>query len=231
MSKYNILIFDADGTLFDFAKSEADALIKSFNKFNLHFDYNKHLKVYRTINHQIWSEFENGSISADNLKPERFRRFTSQFNFSIEPSVFSNAYLNYLAEAAFLLEGANGLLNKIKGKFKLVLLTNGLTKVQRRRFALTNMKEYFDAIIISEEVGFKKPQVEIFDLALKKIGHSNKSDVLMIGDNLSSDILGGKNYNIDTCWYNPTSIKNDLNIIPSFEVSSFQELLTVLELE
>jgi len=228
MSKYKILLFDADGTILDFEKSEALALKKTFEKFNLLYDGYTHLNFYKKLNAEIWSEFENGEISAKRLKPERFRRFNSKYNFNIEPSLMSDTYLEYLSEAGYFLDGAEKLLTKLKEKFKMILLTNGLTAVQNRRFSITNMKKYFEKIIISEEVGFKKPQKEIFELSLKDIEYNNKNEILMIGDNLSSDILGGINFGIDTCWFNPLEKVGDENIKPTYHIQTFDELLLLV---
>lgn len=228
MSEYKILLFDADGTILDFEKSEASALKKTFQKFSLLYDENYHLVFYKRLNAAIWSEFENGEISAAELKPERFRRFNNKFNFNIEPFLMSDVYLEYLSEAGYLLDGAEELLLKLKDNFKMILLTNGLTAVQKRRFSKTNMKKYFEKIIISEEVGFKKPQKKIFELALKGIDYNSKSEILMIGDNLSSDILGGINYGIDTCWFNPLKKMRNMNIKPTYYIQTFNEILQLV---
>ena len=228
MSKYKVLIFDADGTLFDFEKSEFSALKKAFLKFNLFFDKNVHLGYYKKLNFEIWSEFEDGKISAEDLKQERFRRYNEQFNLGIDPILFSDAYLEYLSEAAFLLDGAEELLTELSNKFEMILLTNGLTRVQNKRFEKAKMSRFFKKIIISEEVGFKKPQKEIFELALNDIQHNNKNDILMIGDNLRSDILGGINFGVDTCWYNPRNQDGSNEIIPTFRATTFLELLKII---
>jgi len=228
MAKYKVLIFDADGTLFDFEKSEFYALKKSFEKFNLLFDEDIHLKYYKKLNFEIWSEFEDGRISAEELKRERFKRYNERFNFEIDPVLFSDAYLGYLSDAAFLLDGAEELLTKLSTKFEMILLTNGLTKVQNKRFEKAKMRKFFKKIIISEEVGFKKPQKEIFELALNNIKYDNKNNILMIGDNLSSDILGGINFGVDTCWYNPQNKDGSNEIIPTFRATTFAELLEII---
>ncbi len=229
MSKYKVLIFDADGTLFDFEKSEMIALQKSFENLNLIFDKSIHLSIYKNINAEIWAEFEEGKISSTNLKQERFKRYINHFKFKVAPLLFSEIYLKYLSEAAFLLNGAEELLLKLRfGMFKMVLLTNGLTNVQENRFKISNMKKYFIEIIISENVGLKKPQKEIFELAMERIQHNTKNDVLMIGDNLSSDILGGINFGIDTCWYNPLNQKSKDGIIPTYQVSTFEEIQKIV---
>jgi len=229
MSKYKILLFDADGTILDFEKSEAIALKKTFEKFNLLYDENNYLKFYKKLNAEIWSEFENGEISAAKLKPERFRRFNSKYNFNIEPSLMSDTYLEYLSEAGYFLDGAEKLLSELKNNFKMILLTNGLTAVQKKRFSKTNLKNYFEKIIISEEVGFKKPQKEIFELSLKDIEYNKKkNEILMIGDNLRSDILGGINFGIDTCWFNPLKKIGDENIKPTYHIQTFDEILKLV---
>jgi len=127
------------------------------------------------------------------------------------------------------LEGSSALAflhwEKLNSNVKLYLITNGLTIVQRPRIKNSTIGNYFEGIIISEEVGFAKPQKEIFDIAFDMMGNPNKDEVLIIGDSLSSDITGGINYGIDTCWYNPDLIEIDNDLNPTYEIQHLLNLI------
>lgn len=226
--KYKVLLFDADETLFDFKKSESIALEHAILDFDIPYDPEHHLKIYEAINAAIWKEFEEGKITQNTLKVERFKRLSQELGINFDPHRFSERYMYHLAEASFLLDDATALLEKLQGKFKLVIVTNGLAYVQNRRIGKSSIAEYFSHIVISEEVGVAKPNPEIFEHTLELIGQLDKSEVLMIGDSLSSDIKGGNNFGIDTCWYNPKKLDNTSQVKPTYEISNLISLVDIL---
>ncbi|NBI05837.1 YjjG family noncanonical pyrimidine nucleotidase [Senegalia massiliensis] len=226
--KYNIIIFDADMTLFDFEKAEKYALENSISYFNYEYSEKEHLSMYKTHNKAVWNEFEDGKISAQDLKSERFRRFFKETKIKIDPSEFSFKYMDFLKESSFLLKGAKELIEEIHSDFRLVIITNGLSKVQNVRIRNSEIANYFEDIIISEEVGFKKPDSEIFKLTLDRINHTEKEDLIIIGDSLKSDIKGGLNFGIDTLWYNPNNNKNNTEIKPKYEAHDFSEIKKII---
>ncbi|MDW7662054.1 MAG: YjjG family noncanonical pyrimidine nucleotidase, partial [Bacillota bacterium] len=180
------------------------------------------------INTAIWKEFEEGKITQSTLKVERFKRLAQELGINFDPHLFSDRYMYHLAEASFLLDDATALLEKIDGKYELVILTNGLAYVQNRRIKKSSIAKYFSHIVISEEVGVAKPNAGIFEHTLTLLGHVDKSEVLMIGDSLTSDIKGGINFGIDTCWYNPKKVHNTSHLIPTYEINDLMSLLTIL---
>lgn len=226
--KYKVIIFDADGTLFDFEKAERHALERSMNHYRYEYDERKHLSKYKKHNKAVWDDFERENISAEELKVERFRRFFEEMGMSIDPSPFSLKYMDYLKEGSFLLTGAAELIKRLNGDFRLVMLTNGLSAVQNIRIRNSSIADYFEDIVISEEVGVAKPNIKIFKHTLEKIKHHNKEDVVIIGDSLKSDIKGGNSFGIDTIWYNPKEEENNTDIVPKYEVKSFDELKELL---
>lgn len=226
--KYEVIIFDADETLFDFKKSEREAFKNTMLKFNIKYDENYHLKIYKEINTGIWKEFEQGLITQEKLKIERFKRLSDKLNIKFDEINFAKSYMEHLADASFLFDDSIDLIENLNKSYKLSIVTNGLTSVQDKRIRKSTIAKYFDAIVISEEILIAKPDPKIFEHTLKHMNFSDKSKVLMVGDSLTSDIQGGINFGVDTCWYNPNKVKNETSIKPTYEISSFDELKALL---
>ncbi len=228
MKKYSILLFDADGTLFDFDKAEIYALEKSLLFFQRDFKIDFHLANYRDINSKIWKDFEKGLITAEELKIERFRRFIIRINEDMDAKLFAEKYLEFLSETAFLIKGVENLLAELYKEYRMLLLTNGLAKVQRKRLSLSPIREYFEGIVISEELGIAKPDPRIFRHSLEILDFTEKDKVIIIGDSLSSDIKGGISYGIDTCWYNPHNNNVSEEYQPTYQIKNLKELREIL---
>ena len=226
--KYEVILFDADETLYDFKKSEREAFKNTVLKFNMEYDENYHLKIYQEINTAIWKEFEQGLITQAKLKVERFKRLSDKLQVSFDENTFARLYMEHLADASFLYDGSAELIEELKKSHRLSIITNGLTAVQEKRIKQSAIAKYFETVVISEEISISKPNAEIFEHTLKTINYSDKSKILMVGDSLTSDIQGGINAGIDTCWYNPNKVKNTTSIKPTYEVSNFHELKELL---
>lgn len=226
--KYEWLLFDADGTLFDFEKAQEQALVNTFKHLRLNFK--KHYyQSYHDINLVLWQRYERGEIRQHKIPYQRFHNFFEQNNILADAQKASELYLEYLSREHDLIDGAEDLIKKLAGDFKMVLITNGLKSVQRPRFLNAVITPYFEEIIISEEVGCAKPQPEIFDLTFERIDFPLKEKVVIIGDNPGSDILGGIQYGIDSCWYNPNDQKLQNGIVPTYEIKNYDELLEILK--
>jgi len=227
--KYELVLFDADGTLFDFDKASEEALKRAMQLFNIDKWNADTWALYKKVNKQIWNEFELKQISAADLKLERFRRFFSALSVTdVEPKDFSDKYLLFLSQGTYLIDGALELVQWCYGKFKLGIITNGLTNVQKPRFNESVLNKYFEHYIISEEIGFAKPHPEIFDYSFEKFNHTDKKSAIIIGDNLTSDIKGGIDYGIDTCWFNALGANSD-SIIPTYEINKLENLKDILD--
>lgn len=226
--KYEIILFDADETLFDFKKSESYAFKNTMLEFNIQYLEDYHLKLYSDINSAIWKEFEIGLITQEKLKVERFKRLSDKLNIKFDETEFAKSYMKHLSCASFLYEYSIDLIETLHKYYKLFIVTNGLTDVQNKRIRKSNISKYFNDIIISEEVKVAKPDAKIFELALNNVDYTNKSNLLMVGDSLTSDIQGGINFGIDTCWFNPNRIVNKTRIKPTYEISNLAELKDLL---
>ncbi|MCP3780810.1 YjjG family noncanonical pyrimidine nucleotidase [Paenibacillus sp. MZ03-122A] len=221
--KYEIILFDVDDTLFDFKMAESHALHNTFAQFGLPQGATEYKSSYDKINSSLWREAEEGHITSAQLRVERFKRLFTVHDLDFNPDAFSAAYLRYLGEGAFLMDGAIELCN-VLSDCRLAIITNGIKEVQTSRIQLSPLRDVFEQVIISEEVGCQKPQAGIFDYAFTKLAISNKSKVLMVGDSLTSDIQGGNKYGIDTCWFNPSRKTNTSGIQPTYEITSLMEL-------
>jgi len=228
--KYEWLLFDADGTLFDYDAAEKSALTATFTAFSLPYTEDV-LYTYREINDQMWRAFEAGKITQEKLKIERFQRLLDSVGADgvLTPGGFSRRYLQNLANCAFLIKDAESVLKNLSGKVHLALITNGLKEVQRSRLAKSTIGTYFEAILISDELGVAKPHPGIFDAAFDAMGNPDKDQVLIIGDSLSSDIKGGSAYGIDTCWFNPRGkLRNTTDRIV-YEIQSLTQILDIVQ--
>ncbi|MBO7430495.1 MAG: YjjG family noncanonical pyrimidine nucleotidase [Spirochaetia bacterium] len=195
---YTHLFFDADGTLFDFNTSEKKALEKTLR--TLCGTWRPELAdLYHQVNKAAWKELEKKLITLDQLKVLRFERFMKQIDLKFNPAEVSRMYTGFLAQSDDLFPGALEILEKLYKKYSLVLVTNGITAVQRGRVKATDTEKYFKAIVISEEVGVAKPDPTFFKIASERSGNPAKDKILMIGDSMTSDIPGAFNYGIDSC--------------------------------
>lgn len=226
--KYKLIIFDADDTLFDFQKSEKKAFEKAMSEFCNDYNENYHFTTYKKINTAIWKELEDGLITQAKLKVERFKRLSEELNISFDEKVFADSYMDHLGSCAYLLDGAAELVEELSKKYTLAIVTNGLTKVQKKRIKKSEISIFFKNVFISEELGISKPDAKIFEYVINNLGNFKKDEVLMIGDSLNSDIKGGINANIDTCWFNPKKNKNSTSIKPTYEITSFDEIRSLL---
>jgi len=225
---YDWIFFDADGTLFDYNAGEAAALSGTFEACGLPFSPEIGA-LYREINAGIWREFELGEIAQTELKTGRFNRLFASLGVTADAEEFSRRYLTLLGRQTALVDDAEDVVAKLAGSVGLLLITNGLTTVQRPRFAASSIGCFFPEVVISEELGIAKPDPAIFDHAFGRIGRPAKDRVLMVGDNLGSDILGGANYGIDTCWFNPAGLENGHEVEPTYEIKALSEILGILE--
>lgn len=227
--KYEIIIFDADETLFDFNKSERETFKNTMMEFNIEYDENYHLKIYKEINTALWKDFEAGLVTQQELKIERFKRLSATLKIDFDEIEFANCYAKNLANSSHLYDESLSLIESLHKDYKLIILTNGLTEIQDKRIRKSIIAKYFEDIIISEEVKVSKPDPKIFDIALKDIKDLDKSKILMVGDSLTSDIQGGINFGIDTCWFNPHNIGNETNFKPTYEIANIMELQYIVK--
>jgi 2-haloacid dehalogenase len=223
MQKYDYLLFDADNTLFDFHASEIYALKKVLADLGVVCNQG-HIDNYRVINHTVWRDFENGKLEKKYLRSRRFDLFFRELGIRADVNRVAREYLEHLSHTAFLIEGAERLLEEISQDHKLVLVTNGLKEVQRPRLSRSTIQHYFETVVVSDEIGFAKPDAAFFDYVFNEINYPDKSRVLMIGDNINADIRGGLDYGLDSCWYNPENKPLENGIQPTIIIDNLDHL-------
>jgi 2-haloacid dehalogenase len=230
MPLYQWLLFDADGTLFDFERAEAMALARTCEQCGVPFQPDL-LTAYRRINQEVWQSLEQGLTTPEELKVRRFELLFAATGIGHSPAAFSVRYLECLGGCADLMEGAREAVEVLARNYRLAILTNGLQAVQRARLTRSAIRDHISDIIISEEIGFAKPAREYFDVAFARLGQPSKREVLMIGDNWTSDIQGAARYGLDTCWFNPRHQPRPDRLEITFEVASSRELTERLSAE
>ena len=220
---YRWLIFDADNTLFDFDRAQTEALEKTFANLGYAFGAEHHT-LYNRINAELWKRLERGEIPQAAIKKARFKRLGAETGWAFDVAGVSSSYLRHLSEGSYLLDGTLDLVKRLSETHRLIIMTNGLKEVQRPRFAASPVAGYMQDILISDELGVAKPDHGIFDIAFERMGLPAHAEVLMIGDSLSSDIAGGANYGIDTCWFNPRNKANNGGVKPTYIVKTLNEV-------
>lgn len=220
---YDLVLFDADGTLWDYNAGERTALIGALNRAGLPFDDDV-IARYRAINAELWRLIEGAQASTEFIRVERFRRFLSELGSTLDAEEVASDYLSRLAVQAIPVDGAGELIEGLSGHVKMAILTNGISEVQRSRFALSGFAGYIQELIISEEVGVAKPDPAIFAHAMEIMACGDRHRVLMVGDSLASDIKGGAAAQVVTCWFNPSAAPNASGIQPDFEIRRLSEV-------
>jgi YjjG family noncanonical pyrimidine nucleotidase len=225
--RYSWLVFDADGTLFDFRAGETTALRLTTSSHGI--EYSSHLhNVYKGISADLWGRFERGEIDLEHLRVVRFERLFDELGIDVDPEPFNDQFMRDLGRQTQLLDGAENIVRRLAKRFRLLLATNGIAVVQRARFAGSSIRRYFEDVVISDEIGVAKPQVEYMQVVFSKMGHPPKSEVLMIGDSLSSDIAAGANFGLDTCWFNPGGAELDGGPQPTFTINDLSQIEAIV---
>jgi 2-haloacid dehalogenase len=225
---YPWLFFDADGTLFDYNRAEATAFRKAFDLLKFPFEEN-YLDTYQTINRELWQALERQEITPALLRVRRFELLLETLHLRGSADDLNLTYVEQLGLCTDLMDGAYDVLQTLHSRSRIAIVTNGLEAVQRSRLRHSTIHPFISELIISEEVSAAKPHPAFFDAAFARTGDPAKSDVLIVGDSLTSDIQGGVNYGIDTCWYNPTGEERPEGLSITYEIRHLMELLEIIE--
>ena len=225
--KYDWLLFDLDNTILDFDQAMVFALKKTIAEHHIP-EQEDHLTIYNKINKRCWEEMEKGIITQERLRTLRMERFLNHLEMDISPIQFSEAYHFHLANDIYFMPDAKELIEEWSAQFPLALVTNGLKEIQRTRLEKSDLEKHFQHIIISDEIGIAKPHQAFFDHVFEKIDFPKKEKVMIIGDSLSSDIRGGNDYGIATCWLNLQNKAIPEDNAPTFTIGNLGELRSVI---
>ena len=253
---FKILLWDIDGTILNFEKAEEAAIRRGFEENGLGTCTDDMLEAYKKINKKYWEALERGEMTKEQILIGRFVEFFTKYGLDTKKAdAFNRGYQVNLGDTICFNDDAYNLLKAFSKKYRQYAVTNGTAVAQHKKIEKSGIGEILEKCFISEEVGFEKPSEKFFDAVFKEIGcgdcvgnsdangkieventgiletHNNtidKNEILIIGDSLTSDIKGGNNCGIRTCWYNPKHEDNKHELKIDFEISDLRELLQYL---
>lgn len=222
------LFLDLDDTILDFHKAEYIALGKTLRSFGLE-PTQEVLDRYSLINKAHWERLERKELTREQVLVGRFGVLFGEYGINVDPTQCARTYENNLSIGHYFLPGAYEAVESLSKKYKLYLASNGTAKVQAGRLESANISHFFREIFISQEIGANKPDIAYFNGCFAKIPDFDVTKAMIVGDSLTSDILGGKNAGMKTCWVNPNGKTAPENIQPDYEIKALSELEGLLE--
>lgn len=227
MIKYVFL--DVDDTLLDFGKAEAQAIKTTFERIGIPATPEV-IKRYSEINSRQWGLLEKGVLTREQVLVSRFDILFDELGIKNVPSEMAQASYEYLLGIGhYFVDGAPELLEELRDKYELYVVSNGTASVQDRRIKSAGIAPYFKRIFISERIGADKPSRKFFDAVFSEIDGFDRTRAIIVGDRLTSDILGGINAGVRTCWFNPNAQSSDPEIPADYEIRALSELPELLK--
>ena len=225
-----VILWDVDGTLLDFGAAEKVAIRQCFASHDMGECTDEMLGRYIVINRKYWEALERGELTKPEVLVGRFREFFQTEGLPVEKAEsFNEEYQVCLGDTIVFCDNAFELVQKYKGQIKQYAVTNGTKVAQDRKLKNSKLDTLFDGIFISDVLGVEKPNKEFFDKVFESIGTYEMDEVMIVGDSLTSDIKGGNNAGILTCWYNPKKLAPTPNINVDVEISNLWEIEQILQ--
>lgn len=226
---FDTILWDVDQTLLDFKQSERYAVNKCFRHFGLEAD-EEIVTLYSAINEGFWKRIEKGEIAKKEALTERFRVLFEKIGIDgVDAGAFQLEYAEALGSVYYYQDDSYELVKELKGTCRQYLVTNGITKTQRKKLQLSGFDKLADGIFISEEIGAPKPQKAYFDKCFAMIPGFCKEKTIIVGDSLSSDMQGGSQAGIAVCWYNPGGLENTSEVQIDYEIRRLQEIRKIVK--
>lgn len=222
------LFFDLDNTILDFSWAERRALSRALREAGLE-PSQEVLERYRVINIGQWELLEEGKLTRDQVLVSRYELLFQEFGIHASAKTVGDRYEQLLGDGHRFLPGAEELLETLKPRANLYIASNGCANVQASRIASADLARFFDGIFISEELGADKPSAEFFRRCFDRIPDFDPRYALVVGDSLSSDIRGGKNAGLLTCWYNPRGETPRHDVVPDYEIRELSEIPALVD--
>lgn len=227
---FKVILWDVDATLLNFEKAEEAGIRGCFEKYNLGECTDEMLENYKVINRGYWQAMERGEIEKPVLLIKRFEDFLNAYGLDSSVAAgFNELYQILLGETVVFYDHALETVLALKGKVLQCAVTNGTKVAQDGKLRNSGLDKEFDHVFISEVVGVEKPNKGFFDAVFAEIGEYNKEEVLIVGDSLTSDIQGGVNAGIKTCWFNPKGVVNTSELKPDYEIRDIGEVLEIVK--
>ena len=222
------LFLDLDDTILDFKKAEYIAIGKTIADFGV--DTTEEIRHrYHLINKWHWEQLEKGTMTREEILVGRFKVLFEELGVQVDAEKVARTYEKNLATGHWFLPGAEEAVESLSQKYRLFLASNGTASVQKGRMTSANLYRFFEQSFVSQELGHNKPSKAYFDAAISRIPGFDPGKCLMVGDSLTSDILGGKNAGIRTVWVNPTHAPGRPDIVPDYEIEYLHQLEASLE--
>ena len=223
------LLWDVDNTLLDFSAAERAAIRSLFQEYGLGTCSEEMLQRYAAINMAYWERLERGKLTKPEVLVGRFREFfeTEGINTAIAPE-FNEKYQLRLGDTIVYRDDSLQIIKSLRGRVRQYVVSNGTVTAQTKKLRLSGLGALMDGIFLSEELGVEKPNVEFFDKVFSVLGDIDRSRVMIVGDSLTSDILGGSNARIVTCWYNPGGKPAAGGVHPNHEISDLHEVFSLI---
>ncbi len=219
------IFFDIDGTLMDFKAAERSAFCRAMKMRGIDRPEERYPR-YTAFNKSLWESMERGEITRDELLGMRYTRFFEMEGLEASAEGLEDIYRANLADEHQLMDGAIDILEYCSARYPLYIVTNGIADTQHKRIDDAGIRKYFKKIYISEEIGYSKPDKGYFDYCMNDAGLTDPAEILIIGDSVSSDMLGGLNAGLKTCWMNPEGNTPKLKI--DHEIRHLSELKEIL---
>ena len=225
---FEFLFLDLDDTILDFQKAEHVALSKTLKAFGLE-PTDTVLSRYSKINKAHWEALERKEMTRAQVLLGRFQVLFTEFSLDVDPEKVARAYEHNLGIGHWFMPGAEEAVECLSKKYKLYLASNGTASVQKGRMTSANLYRFFEKVFVSQEIGANKPAPEYFERCFAQIPDFDKSKAIIVGDSLTSDILGGQNAGIATCWVNPNHKPRRDDIRVDYEIEALSQLEDLLE--
>ena len=222
------LFLDLDDTILDFHKAERIALSKTIQEFGVE-PTEEVLHRYHLINKWHWEQLELGTMTRAEVLMGRFAMLFSELGMEVDAQAVARIYEKNLSIGHWFLPGAEETVDALSKKYRLFLASNGTASVQKGRMTSANLYRFFEKVFVSQEIGHNKPSKAYFDGCFAQIPDFDPARAMIVGDSLSSDILGGINAGIKTCWVNPTHAPAKNGIVPDYEIEALHQLPALLE--
>ncbi|MCH5191123.1 MAG: YjjG family noncanonical pyrimidine nucleotidase [Oscillospiraceae bacterium] len=224
------VLWDIDGTLLNFLKSEKYGIKKCFELFGLGECTDEMIERYSKINQKYWKRLELGEITKPQVLRGRFEEFFTLENLGFDRiDDFNSEYQVRLGDKVFFFDNGPETVEALRGRVKQYAVTNGTYIAQKRKLELSGLDKIFNGIFISDKIGFEKPSVEFFDYVRKNIPPYDNSEIMIVGDSLTGDMRGGNNAGYLCCWYNPDGKTNNTDIKIDYEITDLQQVIDIID--